>query len=176
MDARTRYTLKAIKNALLSLLKEKSIEKITVREICQLAEINRATFYRHYDNQYALLEILQEEMFEEIKREVRAQTDSSEVILRVFQLVYQHKEEWLLLLGENADPRISHKIEHFMAEYFQVPNKNEEGKMKYRFILAGASGVFAYWVNSGMKETPEVMAEYLNSYSHQLKKAGKETN
>lgn len=171
MDARTRYTINAIKNALLSLLKEKSIEKITVREICQLAEINRATFYRHFDNQYALLEILQEEMFEEIKNGVMKQAGNDEIILLVFQLVYQHKNEWLLLLGENADPRISRKIERFMADYFQVSSKVEAGKMKYRFILGGASEVFEYWVNSGMQETPEVMAEYLNRYSYCLKKA-----
>ena len=47
-DRRTRYTRNAIKDSLLLLLEKKSFEKITVTEICALAEINRGTFYLHY--------------------------------------------------------------------------------------------------------------------------------
>ena len=50
-DARTRYTKMVIRNAFLQLLRKYSIEKISVTEICRLAEINRATFYRYYENQ-----------------------------------------------------------------------------------------------------------------------------
>ena len=46
-DARVRYTQRALKQALLTLLKEKSVNKITVKEVCALAELNRATFYSH---------------------------------------------------------------------------------------------------------------------------------
>ena len=49
-DARVRYTQHALKQALLTLLKEKSVNKITVKEVCELAELNRAAFlsdYRH---------------------------------------------------------------------------------------------------------------------------------
>jgi len=46
-DARTRYTLKVIEKSLITLLKEKPMNKITVKELCELAEINRATFYTH---------------------------------------------------------------------------------------------------------------------------------
>ena len=45
-DARVRYTQHALKQALLTLLKEKSVNKITVKEVCELAELNRATALR----------------------------------------------------------------------------------------------------------------------------------
>lgn len=47
-DRRTRYTRQVIKEAFLKLLEEKEYPKITVTEICRLAEINRGTFYLHY--------------------------------------------------------------------------------------------------------------------------------
>ena len=47
-DARVRYTVHMIQNIFLELLKEKPIAKITVKEICERAEINRSTFYKHY--------------------------------------------------------------------------------------------------------------------------------
>ena len=47
-DARIRYTQRILKESLLALLKQKPINKITVKEVCELAELNRATFYAHY--------------------------------------------------------------------------------------------------------------------------------
>lgn len=146
MDARKRYTLSAIRQAFLSLLKEKSIEKITVREICQIAGINRTTFYRNYDNQYVLLKTLQDEIFEEIKNSITKQSpDPDELYVLMLNLIYRHRDAWLILLGPNADPRITKRIIRFISDYFSVSEKNENGKMKYRYILAGSAGLLEYW-------------------------------
>ena len=60
-DRRTRYTRQTIKDTLLKLLETKSFPKITVTEICRLAEINRGTFYLHYyDTDDVLNDILTE--------------------------------------------------------------------------------------------------------------------
>ncbi len=48
MDRRTRYTRQAIREALLELMRQKSFSKVTVTEVCRLAEMNRGTFYLHY--------------------------------------------------------------------------------------------------------------------------------
>lgn len=47
-DARVRYTKMVIKNSFVKLLAKKPLEKVTVKEICELSEINRATFYKYY--------------------------------------------------------------------------------------------------------------------------------
>ena len=49
-DRRTMYTRMVIKDALLSLLKDRDYADITVTDICRRAEINRGTFYLHYSN------------------------------------------------------------------------------------------------------------------------------
>ena len=54
-DARVRYTKNAIKEAFLSCLEEKPVNQITVKEICERAQLNRATFYAHYRDCYDLL-------------------------------------------------------------------------------------------------------------------------
>ena len=48
MDRRTRYTRQAIRDTLLELMEEKPFSRITVTEVCKLAELNRGTFYLHY--------------------------------------------------------------------------------------------------------------------------------
>ena len=61
-DARVRYTQRILKESLLKVLKEKPINKITVKEVCDLAELNRATFYSHYSDCFALLESIENEL------------------------------------------------------------------------------------------------------------------
>lgn len=64
-DARVRYTKMVIRNSLLELLRIKPIAKITVTEICERADINRATFYAHYSDPSDLLHSLEAEVIEE---------------------------------------------------------------------------------------------------------------
>ena len=61
-DARVRYTKMIIQVNFIALLKQKPLNKITVKEICEMAEINRATFYRYYLDVYNLMEQLEDEI------------------------------------------------------------------------------------------------------------------
>ena len=61
MDLRIERTRKCIKDAFIELRKNKSIEKITVKELAALASINKATFYSHYSDIYDLSEQLENE-------------------------------------------------------------------------------------------------------------------
>ncbi len=54
-DRRVRKTKSAIKHAFIQLLKEQNIENITVQDIADKADINRGTFYLHYEDKYLLL-------------------------------------------------------------------------------------------------------------------------
>ena len=60
-DLRVKKTRRAIRSAFLELAKEKPIEKITVKELAERAEINKATFYSHYETIYALIDELEQE-------------------------------------------------------------------------------------------------------------------
>ena len=66
MDRRVKYTKKIITETFLNLLKEKEINKITVSEICNIADINRATFYRYYLDTYDLLEKIEQDFILEL--------------------------------------------------------------------------------------------------------------
>ena len=66
MDLRVKKTKKAIRRAFFELIRQKPVEKITVRELSELAEINKTTFYAHYDTIYDLVDQLEQEMIETI--------------------------------------------------------------------------------------------------------------
>ena len=71
MDARKRYTQMMLKQSFLKLLKEKPVNKITVKEVCELAELNRATFYAHYSDCFALMESIENELIDAFEKALR---------------------------------------------------------------------------------------------------------
>ncbi len=70
-DARVRYTQRVLKESFLSLLREKPINKITVKEVCELAELNRATFYAHYSDCFELMENIEQELLDAFGQSLR---------------------------------------------------------------------------------------------------------
>ena len=62
MDLREKKTKRSIKKAFLQLRAQKPLEKITIKELSELAEISKATFYLHYKDIYDLSSQLQNEV------------------------------------------------------------------------------------------------------------------
>lgn len=57
-------TKRILKTSLIELMHSKSITHITIKEICENADLNRSTFYLHYTDQYALLKEIEKEIIE----------------------------------------------------------------------------------------------------------------
>ena len=66
MDLRIQKSKQAIVDAFLTLRARKPLEKITVRELCDKAMVNRSTFYAHYKDVYDLADRLEEQAVQEI--------------------------------------------------------------------------------------------------------------
>lgn len=66
MDLRTKRTRLSIQNAFLELRKQKPLEKISVKELAELAYINKATFYTHYHDIFDLADQMENEYFDRI--------------------------------------------------------------------------------------------------------------
>lgn len=61
LDIRIEKTERAIKQAFMELRAQKPLEKIKVKELCDLACINKSTFYAHYQDIYALANAMEDE-------------------------------------------------------------------------------------------------------------------
>ena len=62
-DPRVKRTRKLLQDAFMSLLAEKSFQAISVQEIAEQATLNRATFYAHFEDKYALADRMLSEQF-----------------------------------------------------------------------------------------------------------------
>ena len=76
-DPRIRRTRQLLQGALLKLMQKKSFDEISVQDIAEAATVNRATFYDHYTDKFALLEALVAGGFHRLLEERRVQYDGS---------------------------------------------------------------------------------------------------
>lgn len=58
---RTRYTRRAMQDALIDLMRERPLGSITIKALCEQADVNRSTFYAHYDSIEELLHDIEDE-------------------------------------------------------------------------------------------------------------------
>ena len=95
-DLRVIKTNKALFNALLDLMKEKTFEEIKISDVCSKALINRSTFYAHYNDKYELLV----ELIDELKSNLLAtlqknenEINTKEYFMAMLELLMNHIDE-----------------------------------------------------------------------------------
>lgn len=171
IDRRIRKTRKQLKDCLISLLKTKRIQDITVRELTEMADLNRGTFYLHYKDVFDLLEQTETELLGKLNSVI--QKHRAEELLdrpfnifhEVYTLVYENASLVEILLGENGDLNFLNRMKQIMRdkclhdwmEVFRAGNPAIFDAY-FSFIVSGCVGLVQYWLKTGMKETPQQLA------------------
>ncbi len=169
-DRRTKYTKNVIRQALFDLMKEKPVNKITVTDICKAADINRSTFYSHYEDVYALLNIIQNELFENVIFTLSTENWYEDLL----QLVDQNRDLCQVLLGPNSDSTFIRQLIYLGYEssmhswQTMYPHISKEVlDYYYAYMSAGVLGVLENWVYSNYKLSIEEIGKILMGISLQ---------
>ncbi len=112
-DARVKYTKMVLKKALLELMQHKPVNKITVKEICERAELNRATFYAHYSDCFDLLESIEEELFGQFERSMQSYTRSFDIaglVDGLYRIVQENEAVCRVLLFGRRSTELIHRM------------------------------------------------------------------
>lgn len=178
MDRRCRRTREAIFTAFTALLAKKKYSQITVGEIIECADVGRSTFYAHFETKDYLLKALCEELFCHIFDGIdESKTDHKHIFAcDPPQSVFLH----LLLHLQKDDNRILTLLKgqnnELIYRYFrkgldelvinQLPRfaKRKSEKLPPDFWVDHITSTFVntvrWWIENGMKESPETIAEY----------------
>lgn len=161
-DARVRYTKMVIKNSFVKILESKPLSKITVKEICELSEINRATFYKYYCDPFDLLEKMEHEFLDELQKSVglSKQKGFKETITFILEKIKDDGPIYQILFSENGDPHFpSHIFSSCYREYVTIGEdkhfqglKPAEQTWLFYFIAQGCSGILSQWIENHMNE------------------------
>lgn len=157
-NQRTRLSKLLFKNALMDLLKEKgSVAKISVRELCDQAELNRSTFYAHYNEPNDLLMEIETELLdatEEHLKKIGEENDAGahKYILSFLQYIKQNDKQFRTLLIDSADPEfcsrfMQQSIIQFV-ENLRIELPKELEQYIFSYILNGSTGIIIQWIRS----------------------------
>ena len=164
-DRRTKYTKSVIRQALFELLQDKPIAKITVTDICKLADINRSTFYAHYADPFVLYEELQAKTVEELSHSLdhlAGENAFRTYMVYMVRYVQEHQAAFLALV--NNDSRSFQEALNQAVQRFHLPGLEQFGSRQpyvLEYFYSGTVAVLSYWLRRGAQESPQDMADLL---------------
>lgn len=160
MDLRTERTRRSITNAFLELRKQKPIEKITVKELSELAFINKATFYTHYHDIYDLSDQLEDEFMDSIIHEMphpeSILTDPALATRELADMLISKNDTTAILFSGSRQGLLSEKIYVALMKYISSKYPERESSLKRDIVLSiiiqGCFHAYQIFANDGNRD------------------------
>ncbi|MEM7133632.1 MAG: TetR/AcrR family transcriptional regulator [Chloroflexota bacterium] len=175
-DRRIRRTRKLLQDALIQLLRQKPLAKIQIKEIVDVADVSRPTFYHHFESKEELLFSHMDDVFEKIREAVFGDIedgdtiDFSQLLITSFEQWRLHSEalQWVLQV-DNKDLMIAalrthieslrHEYERFVPPATLPP---QFAAYAANFFAGGLYMLINSWIENGLQESAETMGAFAN--------------
>ena len=179
-DRRIKRTKMLLQNALVDLMLEKAVGKISVKELTQKADVNRSTFYLHYLDIYDMLEQMENEFVETIQgffHDFFTPLPTSmplTLFVNISEWLDQDKEYYVKLLRGSASGYIFEELESRIRDEFLtllylifLDEESLDLRTRVNFTVSGTVGVLRMWVMEGgnisLVELSETIDDILNN-------------
>ena len=177
-DRRVRYTKKALENAMVVLLQARHISKISVKSLCDIADVNRSTFYTHYADQYDLLEQMSRDALDNIKRylDINGAADGAAAappspvsvtetnLKMILEYAKRNSELVMAFLSDNCDTVFQKKLMEMLDVIPTYINFNIEGRVRdylTGYMMSGCISILKRWLQEGTPEPTREMTEII---------------
>lgn len=188
MLKKSEKTKVLIRNAFIKLLNEKGLNDVSVKNITEELDMNRGTFYLHYEDKYALLQEIEMDIINNIKRilENGAAYDlgryilarDNDALLNTLTEIYKYIKESShiigVLIGPNGDVSFQWKlktlIEKTLEKNLELQNLDNTIAFKYMTVIASSAqlGIIQKWIKSDFQETPEELATFMSGLINEV--------
>lgn len=164
-------TKRLIREALLEMLKTCNIKKISIRELCEVAGINRTTFYNHYGSQYDVLNEIAEMYIQNtsfaIIDDISKNKSIDECLTQVLQYMKDHLEFAKLVLDQGNYDLITHitislpQFDQMVIEHLPEDLDLDDKKAIASFVQHGTVKLIKEWIFSDCLKSPEEEAKLI---------------
>lgn len=164
MDRRVKYTRRVLNESLIKFLEQKDLSRITVKELCADADVNRSTYYAHFTDPFDQLAQLKSELLGDIAeyaqkidtRQLPAGQRQYRVLKNVLQYIENKRHIFQILLKKIGDHEMQEEILTILgikAFPEAVEHTLSEAERPYLLVYAsnGCFGMFYRWL---MDENP----------------------
>lgn len=162
-----------LREAMIALAIQKGFTSVTVNDIVELAMVNRATFYRHYQDKYDLVESYLDELYTELNAAPAAPPGPREPnphLVKLFEHIRDNAPFYRAMLGPHGYSGFGERIRRLTEATLRARWETVEGRthlppaMLLSYLSQASYGALAWWLEEGMSYSPEQMARWL----HQL--------
>lgn len=179
-DRRTQKTRKALCEALAELLTEKELNKVTVQEIADKADVNRVTFYKHYLDVYDLYEKIEKDMLIEMGLLVLRleELPPEQFFTNLLGYIDENRTVFRLLFSANGSGQMRSKFNQLLegvfrkisAEKHNIKLSDPELEFRNCYRAHGCIAVIERWVQSGFSVSKDMIVKCLSELSHNTEK------
>jgi AcrR family transcriptional regulator len=178
-DLRVKKTKKGLYEALMALLSEKTFDAITVRELCDTANIRRATFYKHYDDKFAFLTAFTHALRDRFDTLIYKTDESYHTAKyyvayakRIVEYITEHEAAVNNLMNSTLFPMmLTIIIEQNYADTLERLNESVVGGMKLgvatdtttALCVGGVATAIYLWVRGGKQKPADKFAEEIGA-------------
>jgi len=177
LDPRIKKTRRFLRKALVELIDEKGFEAMTVRDLTERAEINRATFYQHYTDKYDLLDSNIDELIDHLiayvipnDREdlLMSGDEPSPAFVRLFEFIGENAYFFEVMLGVlSFRTRLLQMIREIVSDRLDKFHPHPETMMVSKdlfiyYVSSAHLGVISYWLDHDRSYSPRYMAQQLS--------------
>lgn len=173
-DRRVVRSKLALREALLSLMSNKSYSSISITEIVELAQYNRGTFYTQYENKEALLDDLISELIDELIDAYRAPYDQVDVFrideltansVKIFEHIHGRKDIYETLFKSDVLPIIKEKMFSAIKKLSMEDLIHEQSEINQELLtvysINALMGLVFHWIEGGFRYPPDYMQNQL---------------
>ncbi len=174
INMRVAVTKRMLKEGLLRCLETKDLEEITISELCKEAGINRATFYKHYNSPFDLLNDIgldhSEQIFELYNKTLSENPGNEEAAqLKCYEYLFNHKKDLQVLFSANADKYFA----EFAMKYFREAWSNNpqfqknydldpvEAKLAVTAFSWSTYCIVRQWILEDLPKSPKEIVDLL---------------
>lgn len=176
-DLRIIKTKKILFESLLKLMKDKNFEKIKISDICEMALINRSTFYAHFEDKYELLMELFEEQKLDLLKELEGNENeefSKEYLMELLSILIDHidenRETYSAILTNNRNgilidfltDAIERNVSDRLKNNNNIIGSNLPIDIIVKFYAGGLINIGITWITRNEKYSKEELLHYID--------------
>lgn len=172
MDQRVLVTKKILRDALLQLMEEKSINKITPTELCRKANINRNTFYSHYRAPEDVLHEIEDEILKKVSLvfESHFHYHSIEELVRQCCIIFKENSDICkIIFSENSESDsllrmvdVARSTSYAEWRRSGLQASDEQLELIFQYCAGGCVSMVRFWLANGTKQDIDDMAKQMD--------------
>ncbi len=164
---RTQMTKRLIRTALVELMEEKTLERITIKELCERADVNRTTFYLHYSDQRSVLNDLKEEVCRQTIAMIGESdfSDPTAFVERFLGYIRANDRQFRILFLNDEGDRFRFALMDAVARelmpYIRGTADPQADAFGLAYVMAGSLSIIIEWMKTGYERSPRDLAGFL---------------